>query len=131
MCYNVYLCACDSAAGGKKYGVLFFLLCCYTVEMGNMTMLLYFSSYREDGELEDGEIDDAAYEDVKEHGSKDDKQKNEKGHRKSRKKRKKEKEKKKSKRRRRDKHKVRNCKPRNGSAYFNSSFPGLDKNPGN
>lgn len=48
---------------------------------------------------------------MKEHGTKgDDKQKNEKGHRKSRKKRKKEKDKKKSKRRRRDKHKVRKRK---------------------
>uniref|UniRef100_A0A8D0C9D5 Zinc finger CCCH-type containing 6 n=1 Tax=Salvator merianae TaxID=96440 RepID=A0A8D0C9D5_SALMN len=62
---------------------------------------------REDGELEDGEIDDAAYEEDKEeqNAKVEEKQKNEKAHRKSRKKRKKEKEKKKSKRRRRDKHK--------------------------
>ncbi|XP_074983412.1 zinc finger CCCH domain-containing protein 6 isoform X4 [Caretta caretta] len=62
---------------------------------------------REDGELEDGEIDDAGFEEVQEEqdAKGEDKQKNEKAHRKSRKKRKKEKEKKKSKRRRRDKHK--------------------------
>ncbi|XP_008118294.1 zinc finger CCCH domain-containing protein 6 isoform X2 [Anolis carolinensis] len=62
---------------------------------------------REDGELEDGEIDDTGFEEDKdEQDTKaEDKQKNEKAHRKSRKKRKKEKEKKKSKRRRRDKHK--------------------------
>ncbi|XP_054842152.1 zinc finger CCCH domain-containing protein 6 [Eublepharis macularius] len=62
---------------------------------------------REDGELEDGEIDDAGFEEDKEEqdAKVEDKQKNEKTHRKSRKKRKKEKEKKKSKRRRRDKHK--------------------------
>ncbi|XP_053169452.1 zinc finger CCCH domain-containing protein 6 [Hemicordylus capensis] len=62
---------------------------------------------REDGELEDGEIDDAGFEEDKEEqdAKVEDKQKNEKAHRKSRKKRKKEKEKKKSKRRRRDKHK--------------------------
>ncbi|XP_019399636.1 PREDICTED: zinc finger CCCH domain-containing protein 6 [Crocodylus porosus] len=62
---------------------------------------------REDGELEDGEIDDAGFEEVQEEQDTkgEDKQKNEKTHRKSRKKRKKEKEKKKSKRRRRDKHK--------------------------
>uniref|UniRef100_A0A8C3MLA6 Uncharacterized protein n=1 Tax=Geospiza parvula TaxID=87175 RepID=A0A8C3MLA6_GEOPR len=79
----------------------------------------------EDGELEDGEIDDAAYEDVKEHGSKgDDKQKNEKGHRKSRKKRKKEKEKKKSKRRRRDKHKVRKKTQHFGSSDLIHGCPG-------
>ncbi|EMP36559.1 Zinc finger CCCH domain-containing protein 6 [Chelonia mydas] len=61
----------------------------------------------EDGELEDGEIDDAGFEEVQEEqdAKGEDKQKNEKAHRKSRKKRKKEKEKKKSKRRRRDKHK--------------------------
>uniref|UniRef100_A0A8C7EGJ8 Zinc finger CCCH-type containing 6 n=1 Tax=Nothoprocta perdicaria TaxID=30464 RepID=A0A8C7EGJ8_NOTPE len=53
-----------------------------------MLCTFYFLSYREDGELEDGEIDDAALEDVKEHSTKsDDKQKNDKGHRKSRKKR--------------------------------------------
>ncbi|XP_072844989.2 zinc finger CCCH domain-containing protein 6 [Pogona vitticeps] len=62
---------------------------------------------REDGELEDGEIDDTGFEEDKEEQDTkvEDKQKNEKTHRKSRKKRKKEKEKKKSKRRRRDKHK--------------------------
>ncbi|XP_062979995.1 zinc finger CCCH domain-containing protein 6 [Elgaria multicarinata webbii] len=62
---------------------------------------------REDGELEDGEIDDAGFEEDKEeqNAKVEDKQKNEKTHRKSRKKHKKEKEKKKSKRRRRDKHK--------------------------
>ncbi|XP_061845362.1 zinc finger CCCH domain-containing protein 6 [Colius striatus] len=77
---------------------------------------------REDGELEDGEIDDAAYEDVKEHGAKgDDKQKNEKGHRKSRKKRKKEKEKKKSKRRRRDKHKHNSPSSDDSSDYSHDS----------
>ncbi|XP_064915496.1 zinc finger CCCH domain-containing protein 6 isoform X2 [Columba livia] len=77
---------------------------------------------REDGELEDGEIDDAAYEDVKEHGTKgDDKQKNEKGHRKSRKKRKKEKEKKKSKRRRRDKHKHNSPSSDDSSDYSHDS----------
>lgn len=99
---------------------------CFYCAVGQMRWMItcnfivrIFSSYREDGELEDGEIDDAAYEDVKEHGTKgDDKQKNEKGHRKSRKKRKKEKEKKKSKRRRRDKHKVRKCKPQYWRCLF-------------
>ncbi|XP_042294474.1 LOW QUALITY PROTEIN: zinc finger CCCH domain-containing protein 6 [Sceloporus undulatus] len=62
---------------------------------------------REDGELEDGEIDDTGFEEDKDEqdAKTEDKQKNEKTHRKSRKKRKKEKEKKKSKRRRREKHK--------------------------
>lgn len=88
-------------------------------------MSSWYPSFREDGELEDGEIDDAAYEDVKEHGSKgDDKQKNEKGHRKSRKKRKKEKEKKKSKRRRRDKHKVRKKIQHFGSSDLFHGCPG-------
>uniref|UniRef100_A0A8C4IY21 Uncharacterized protein n=1 Tax=Dromaius novaehollandiae TaxID=8790 RepID=A0A8C4IY21_DRONO len=77
---------------------------------------------REDGELEDGEIDDAAFEDVKEHGTKgEDKQKNDKGHRKSRKKRKKEKEKKKSKRRRRDKHKHNSPSSDDSSDYSHDS----------
>ncbi|XP_023573182.1 zinc finger CCCH domain-containing protein 6 isoform X2 [Octodon degus] len=61
---------------------------------------------REDGELEDGEIDDAAFEETQEQQIKEDeKHKNEKAYRKSRKKHKKEREKKKSKRRKREKHK--------------------------
>ncbi|KAJ6667000.1 hypothetical protein lerEdw1_019002 [Lerista edwardsae] len=74
---------------------------------------------REDGELEDGEIDDAGFEEDKEEQTikVEDKQKNEKGHRKSRKKRKKEKEKKKSKRRRRDKHKHNSPSSEDSSDY--------------